>query len=231
MQKRILAFSAVTVIGLAGIAGCGGSAKSSPAKSSPAKSSPAKSSPAKSSDMGGMDMGSTPASTSAAPVAAHNDQDVMFAQEMIPHHQQAVEMAKGAATKAKNPAVKTLAGQIEQAQGPQIQTMTGWLTSWGVTVTPSPSPSPSDTSMPGMDMGGTPGQGMMSAAEMKQLDKASGAAFDTRFLTMMIKHHEGAITMAKDEQAAGAYGPAKTMAGDIISGQSAEIATMRSLLK
>jgi uncharacterized protein (DUF305 family) len=209
MNKRILGFSAATVIGLAGIAGCGGAAKSSAAKSS---------------DMGGMNMPTASASTSAAAVAAHNDQDVMFAQGMIPHHQQAVQMAKVAATKAKKPAVKTLAGQIEQAQGPQIQTMTGWLKSWGV------KPSPSDNSMPGMDMGG-PGQGMMSAAEMKQLGKASGAAFDKMFLTMMIKHHEGAITMAKNEQAAGSYGPAKTMAGDIISGQSAEIATMRSLLK
>jgi uncharacterized protein (DUF305 family) len=206
MNKRILTFSAATAIGLAGIAGCGGAAKSS--------------------DMGGMNMGSTAASTSAsAPVAQHNDQDVMFAQAMIPHHQQAVEMAKLAATKANNPAVKTLAGQIEQAQGPQIQTMTGWLKSWGVT------PTPSDTSMPGMDMGGTPGQGMMSAAEMKQLDKASGTAYDKMFLTMMIKHHEGAITMAKTEQAKGSYGPAKTMADNIISGQSTEIATMRSLLK
>jgi uncharacterized protein (DUF305 family) len=153
MNKRILAFSTATVIGLTGIAACGGNA-------------------AKSSDMGGMNMASPSVSTSTAPSAVHNDQDVMFAQAMIPHHQQAVEMAKAAVTKAKNPAVKTLAGQIEQAQGPEIKTMTGWLNSWGVT------PSPSGGGMPGMagmDMG--PGQGMMSAAEMKKLDKASGAAF------------------------------------------------------
>jgi uncharacterized protein (DUF305 family) len=203
MHKRILAFSAATVIGLAGIAGFGGAAKNS--------------------DMGGMNMASPSASTSAAPVPAHNDQDVMFTQAMIPHHEQAVAMAKLAATRAKNPAVKTLAGQIERAQGPQIQTMTGWLKSWGVT------PSPSGGSMPGM--GGTPMPGMMPTAEMNKLGKASGAAFDKMFLTMMIKHHEGAITMAKTEQAKGSYGPAKTLAGNIISGQSAEIATMRSLLK
>jgi uncharacterized protein (DUF305 family) len=200
MNKRIGAFSAATVIGLAGIAGFGGAANSS--------------------DMGGMNMASPSASTSAALAAQHNDQDVMFAQAMSVHHQQAVEMAKLAATRASNPAVKTLAGQIEQEQGPQIQTMTGWLKSWGVR------PSPSGGGMSGMNMGG-----MMSADEMNKLGKASGAAFDRMFLTMMIKHHEGAITMAKAEQAKGSYGPAKTMAGNIISGQSAEIATMRSLLK
>jgi uncharacterized protein (DUF305 family) len=195
MNKRIPAFSAATVIGLAGIAGFGGAAKSS--------------------DMVGMNMASPSASTSADPAAQHNGQDVMFAQAMSAHHEQGVEMAKLAVTRANNPAVKTLAGQIERAQGQQIQTMTGWLKSWGVT------PSPSDISMPGM----------MSAAEMNKLDKASGAAFDKMFLTMMIKHHEGAIPMAKTEQTKGSYGPAKTMAGNIISSQSAEIATMRSLLK
>jgi uncharacterized protein (DUF305 family) len=80
-------------------------------------------------------------------------------------------------------------------------------------------------------MGGTTGKGMMSAADMKMLDKASGAEFDKMFLTMMIKHHEGAIAMARDEQAKGLYGPAKTLAASIVSSQSAQIATMRSLLK
>jgi uncharacterized protein (DUF305 family) len=75
------------------------------------------------------------------------------------------------------------------------------------------------------------GSGMMSEADMDSLKKASGAGFDAMFLTMMIKHHEGAITMAKDEQAKGAYAPAKTLAGSIITGQTAEITTMRGLLK
>ena len=113
MHKRILAFSAAIAIGLAGIAGFGGAAKSS--------------------DMGGMNMASPSASTSAALVAQHNGQDVMFAQAMSAHHEQGVEMAKLAVTRANNPAVKTLAGQIERTQGQQIQTMTGWLKSWGVT--------------------------------------------------------------------------------------------------
>ncbi|MCW2912204.1 MAG: copper resistance protein [Actinomycetia bacterium] len=215
MQKRTLAFCTATIIGLAGIAGIAGIAGCGGKDN-------------KSSDLGDMSMAnpSVSTSTSAAPAAQHNDQDVMFAQAMSAHHQQAVEMARLAVTKAKNPAVKTLAGQIEQAQGPEIKTMTGWLNSWGVTPSPSGGGMPG---MPGMDKG--PGQGMMSAAEMKKLDKASGAAFDKMFLTMMIKHHEGAITMAKVEQANGSYDPAKTLAANIVSGQSAQIATMRSLLK
>lgn len=71
---------------------------------------------------------------------------------------------------------------------------------------------------------------MMTADEMDQLGKASGKAFDTAFMELMIKHHEGAVAMAKTEQADGVFPEAKTMAGAIISSQTAEIATMNGLL-
>jgi uncharacterized protein (DUF305 family) len=164
-------------------------------------------------DMSGHSMG-----TSSAPATAgHNAQDVMFAQMMIPHHQQAITMAKQAATKASSPQVKQLARRIEQAQGPEIQKMTGWLETWGAA-------KPSDG---GMHMG----DGMMSDQDMKKLDTLSGKAFDHAFLQMMIKHHQGAITMAKTEQTQGSFADAKTMADNIVSSQSAEITTMRKLLK
>jgi uncharacterized protein (DUF305 family) len=147
---------------------------------------------------------------------AHNDADVMFAQMMIPHHQQAIVMAKQAATKASSPQVKRLAGQIEQAQGPEIQKMTGWLATWGAS-------KPSDG---GMHMG----DGMMSDQDMKKLDKLSGKPFDRAFLQLMIKHHQGAITMARTEQAQGSFPDAKALADSIVTSQSAEIATMRKLL-
>jgi uncharacterized protein (DUF305 family) len=146
----------------------------------------------------------------------------MFAQQMIPHHRQAIDMAKLAATRAKSPEVKKLATQIEGAQDPEITTMTGWLKEWGAAMP--------EESMPGMDHGKDM-PGMMTDADMTSMTKASGAAFDRMFLTMMIKHHEGAITMAKDEQAKGSSAPAKTLAGTIITAQTAEIATMRELLK
>jgi uncharacterized protein (DUF305 family) len=156
--------------------------------------------------------------TSSAPATTgHNAQDVMFAQMMIPHHQQAVTMAEQAATKASSPQVKQLAARIEQAQGPEIQKMTGWLETWGA----------SKPSKGGMHMG----SGMMSAQDMTKLGALSGTAFDRAFLQLMIKHHQGAITMARTEQAQGSFADAKAMAGSIVTSQSAEITTMRKLLK
>jgi uncharacterized protein (DUF305 family) len=162
--------------------------------------------------MAGHSMGAS----SAPATAGHNAQDVMFAQMMIPHHQQAIVMAKQAATKASSPQVKKLAKQIEQAQGPEIQMMTGWLQTWGAS-------KPSDG---GMHMG----DGMMSEQDMKKLDKLSGKPFDRAFLQMMIKHHQGAITMAKTEQAQGSSADAKALADSIVTSQSAEITTMQKLL-
>jgi uncharacterized protein (DUF305 family) len=161
--------------------------------------------------MAGHSMGAS----SAPATAGHNSQDVMFAQMMIPHHQQAIVMAKQAATKASSPQVEKLAEQIEQAQGPEIQMMTGWLQTWGAS-------KPSD----GMHMG----DGMMSDQDMKKLAKLSGKPFDRAFLQMMIKHHQGAITMAKTEQAQGSSADAKALADSIVTSQSAEITTMQKLL-
>lgn len=170
-----------------------------------------------SSPMSGMNQTSA-AATAASADAAFNDADVSFAQGMIPHHQQAIEMAKLAATRASDADVKKLAEQIETAQSPEITTMTGWLTAWG-----KPTAAPS---MGNMDMGDT---GMMSDADMTELKAASGTAFDKQFLTMMIAHHQGAITMAKDELAKGSNSDAKTLAQKIITTQQAEIDTMNGL--
>jgi uncharacterized protein (DUF305 family) len=202
-MKRVI-IASLALAGATAVAGCGGDS------------------------MDGMDHGSSPSVSASSPAAAgaqsasHNDQDVMFAQQMIPHHRQAVDMAKLASTRAKSPEVKKLATQIEGAQDPEINTMTGWLKEWGA--------APPEESMPGMDHG-MDMPGMMTEADMTSLTKASGADFDRMFLTMMIKHHEGAITMAKDEQTKGSSKPAKDLAGTIITAQTAEITTMRGLLK
>jgi uncharacterized protein (DUF305 family) len=163
----------------------------------------------------GHDMSGHGTAASPAPTGGHNAQDVMFAQMMIPHHQQAVTMAEQAATKASSPEVKQLAERIEQAQGPEIQKMAGWLRSWGV---------------PASGKGMHKGDGMMSEQDMKRLGALSGKAFDKAFLQMMIKHHQGAIAMAGTEQAQGSFPDAKAMAHAIATSQSAEIATMRKLL-
>lgn len=149
-----------------------------------------------------------------------NDTDVTFATDMIPHHRQAVEMAKLAETRAQSSEVKDLATQIMGAQDPEIQTMSGWLTSWG-------KPVPGE--MSGMDMSGSM-PGMMSTDDMDNLMNATGAEFDQVFLTLMVGHHRGAIEMAKTEQRDGMYAGAVALAEQIETAQTDEIATMEGLL-
>lgn len=162
---------------------------------------------------------SSASSASSSVSSQHNDADVAFAQEMIPHHQQAVAMADLAATRATNQQVKDLAAKIKAAQDPEIQTMTGWLSAWG---------QPTGMSGMGHDMGSMPG--MMNDADMKSLMGMSGADFDRQFLTMMISHHQGAVKMAQTEQSKGSSLEAKALAGKIVQDQTAEIAQMQTLL-
>ncbi len=147
-----------------------------------------------------------------------NKADVTFAQSMIPHHEQAVAMAKMAKAHASSPEVKKLADKIEGAQGPEISTMKGWLKDWGK--------SKSSGSMGGMS--GMPG--MMSDSDMKGLDEATGATFDKMFLTMMVAHHTGAIEMAKTEQSKGKNADAKALAKNIEKAQTTEMAQMKKML-
>ncbi|MDR7322653.1 MULTISPECIES: DUF305 domain-containing protein [Catenuloplanes] len=186
----------------------------------------------------GMDHGAgtttatTPPATATTPSAAasagtgSNAADVSFAQMMIEHHRQAVEMAELAGTRAGNAEVKALAEKIIAAQQPEIETMSGWLTAWGAAV---PEPSMTGMDMGGMDHGSSM-PGAMSAQDMAGLAAASGGEFDKQFLTLMIAHHEGAITMAQQETSQGASTEAKALAAKIVTDQQAEIVTMRELL-
>ncbi|MEU5991889.1 DUF305 domain-containing protein [Spirillospora sp. NPDC047418] len=170
--------------------------------------------------MSGHSMPASASPSNGGSQTQHNDQDVMFAQMMIPHHRQAIEMADLAAIRTSSPEVKQLAAEIKKAQDPEIKQLSAWLTGWGASV---PSPGMSGMSH-GMD-------GMMTDKEMKKLEGAKGAAFDKAFLEMMIKHHEGAVAMAKTEQSSGQFPAAKQMATDIVTSQSAEITKMKNLLK
>ncbi|MEU1084327.1 DUF305 domain-containing protein [Streptomyces sp. NPDC005908] len=163
----------------------------------------------------------TASASASASQGQHNAADVAFAKGMIPHHRQAVEMADLAPERAQSPEVKKLAADIRKAQDPEIKTLSGWLTSWGEEV-------PAEGAMDHSMHGGV--EGMMSAEEMTELEILSGKAFDSAFMEMMIEHHEGAVEMAKTEQADGAYEPAEKMAGQIIISQSAEIEQMNKLL-
>jgi len=149
-----------------------------------------------------------------------NDADVAFAQQMIPHHKQAIEMAKLAEDRASSDEVKELAAGIEAAQDPEIEQMTAWLESWGEEV-------PSG-GMEGMEHGDM--SGMMNEGDMKMLEDSSGAEFDRMFLEMMVEHHEGAIEMAETEVAEGENPDAVELAEKIASDQEAEIEKMNELL-
>lgn len=156
--------------------------------------------------------------------ASFNDADVTFAQQMIPHHRQATEMAGLAATRTKNQDVLDLADQIEAAQKPEIDAMSGWLKSWNKDVS-------TGSSMPGMNHSSDETMsGMMSADEMSSLENASGDDFDNQFLTMMIKHHQGAIDMGRTEEETGKYVHAVDLSKKIQKDQAAEIAVMQGLL-
>lgn len=140
--------------------------------------------------------------------------DIMFAQMMIPHHQQAVDMGNLAETRASNAEVTALALQIRDEQAPEIEQMKGWLSSAGA------------SEHMGHDMGM---DGMLSDAEFAALEAATGTEFDRLFVAGMIAHHEGAIqmtSMISDSTNA----EARALAEAIVTSQTAQIATLKELL-
>ncbi len=171
-------------------------------------------------------MSSPTAEQSPAEASAQfNDADVQFAQMMIPHHQQAVEMSDLIADKSGiDPQVLDLAAQIKEAQAPEIEQLTQWLEQWGAPVPESGSMD----SMDSMDHGSM--SGMMSADDMQALEDASGAEAGRLFLSQMISHHQGAVAMAQTEIDEGENADAIAMAKGIVETQQAEISTMNELL-
>ena len=177
-----------------------------------------------SSDMGSMDMGSSDSSSvdmgySIPESADFNDADVMFAQMMIPHHEQAIEMSDIALdpNTGASAAVIALATQIKGAQDPEISQMKNLLTTWGM---PMEMGSMDHSSM--MD-------GMLSLEEMDSLGQLKGAEFDKAWAKGMIAHHEGAIAMANDVLANGKNSEILALANAVVSGQSTEIEILKPL--
>ena len=201
------------------LAGCGGDNQSTDGTGSGAGSTANSSSPDGTTSSG-------PVGTPAA--GPRNDADIGFATGMVPHHAQAVEMADLLFAKDDiDPAVTQLAEQIKDAQGPEIEQMSGWLAGWG-----APVPSAEGGGMDGMDHSESGGSmpGMMSNAEMAALEDASGADAEKLFLEQMITHHLGAVEMAKSELRDGENRDATQLAQTIIASQESEIASMTELL-
>lgn len=167
-----------------------------------------------------MDMGNTDSGSSASESTDFNETDVAFSQGMIVHHQGALEMATLAEGRAEDPRVLDLAGRIEAAQDPEIETMTGWLEDWGQ---PTSAEDSGGMDMGGMDMGGM-------EVDISGLEAASGAEFDRMWLEMMTEHHKGAVDMSETEIADGQNADAIALAEQIVESQSAEIEEMETLL-
>lgn len=164
----------------------------------------------------------TEAPTAAGASVTLNDADVEFAQGMIAHHEQAVEMAEIALdpNAGAGAEVTDLATRIQAAQEPEIEQMTAWLTAAGESTTMDLSD--------GHDMSEM--EGMMSAEQMDALVVATGPEFDQMWLEMMIVHHEGAISQSETVKADGSNSDVLLLADQIITAQQGEIAEMQALL-
>ena len=158
-------------------------------------------------------------STSAEQVAAHDADDIQFAQLMIPHHQQAVELAAMVPDRSTNPDVIALAAKVASEQQPEISTMKALLLQWNVNLESH------ESGHAGMAM-----QGMVDDATMVKLDSLKGGDFDTLWLQAMISHHQGAIEMAKTEIADGTNADLISLAKNIVTAQQAEVDQMRRIL-
>ena len=142
---------------------------------------------------------------------------------MIEHHVGAIEMADLALERATTPEVRDLATRIREAQGPEIDLMTGWLESKG-------EPTGSGN-MTGMDHGSVEMDGLDQTEAMADLEQVSGAEFDRRFLQLMIAHHTGALEMAQTQLGDGVNTEMLDLAQTIVDAQEAEIAEMEDLLE
>lgn len=151
--------------------------------------------------------------------AGFNADDVAFATNMIPHHEQAVELSALVPDRSTNPQVKTLAEQISTAQEPEIRAMRVLLVQWQ-----------ESESNPGHGGHGGDMHGMVDGATMAKLKSLSGPEFDTLWLQSMIAHHHGAIEMAKAELANGENVDAKRLAQTMVDTQQAEIDQMNRML-
>ncbi|MCV7281657.1 DUF305 domain-containing protein [Mycolicibacterium flavescens] len=152
--------------------------------------------------------------------AGYNADDVAFATNMIPHHEQAVELSALVPERSTNPEVQALAEQISAAQGPEIQIMKVLLVQW----------KENPDSGTGHEAHGAEMHGMVDEATMTRLKSLSGAEFDTLWLQSMISHHEGAVEMAKAELANGENVDAKRLAQTMVDTQQAEINQMNQML-
>jgi uncharacterized protein (DUF305 family) len=168
--------------------------------------------------MKGMDMGHEIVIPKGAP---YTKADVEFMQGMIAHHAQAIVMSRMAESHGANPQVLKLSNKIDQSQVPEIRIMQNWLQR-------NNQFAPDTSSWHNMMMAG-----MLTTAQLKELDAATGVAFDRTYLRMMIQHHAGALKMVDDlfnTSLAGQEVDVNVFANDVVTVQTTEIGIMQRLL-
>ncbi len=155
--------------------------------------------------------------------------DVQFMQHMIVHHAQAVEMTALIESHTTNKQIRSLGARISSSQSDEIKFMKRWLTVRG-----EPLAAPHSHKMSGMDMSSHSllMPGMLTAQQMETLRKAKGEEFDRLFLTGMIQHHQGALTMVKElfDNGAGQDAEVFNFSTEVDTGQRAEIKIMQNML-
>ncbi|GAA4195024.1 DUF305 domain-containing protein [Streptosporangium oxazolinicum] len=160
---------------------------------------------------------SSAAVTAGTPVQAvglagdRADADVRFSQEMIPHHRQTIQLADLVAGRSENPYVRDLAAKIKKKESADIDLMSGWLRSWKVEV-----PAEGDHAAHNMP-------GMLSATQLSSLEGRSGASFDKLWLSVLGKHLNSGVQMAKVAIALGRHRPTTQLAEKMVSEQRAQI--------
>lgn len=214
MSWRHLASGLGAALALAGLAACTGDASENAAPSDTAPvivpgrpGEPASTIP--------------PGQATPPPSTPPNATDVQFVQNMIVHHQQALDMANLVPQRSARDDVKRFADRVLDSQRVEIDAMNDWLRRHGhPTIDPEHGGHGQHAGMPGM---ATP-------AQLDTLRAASGPEFDRLFLQLMITHHEGALTMAGQAQTHGRDVRVQELADDVIVGQTDEINTMRAML-
>ena len=217
-MKRSTTLTTLALASALALAGCGTSGAQEGAGTDAETAAPAASASAATST----------GAASGEPIAAeHNDADVMFAQMMLPHHEQAVEMSEMLLAKDDVPAeVAEFAQRVIDAQGPEIERMNDMLTAWEA------EPLADAEDMDGMDHGSGAGMsGMMSEEDMSALEDAQGTGAAQLYLEQMTVHHEGAVEMAQDQVEQGQNPQAVELARQVVADQEAEIAEMEQMLQ
>ncbi|WP_435213226.1 DUF305 domain-containing protein [Streptomyces sp. bgisy034] len=202
----------LAVLAVLALGGCDDAETKSPARSGPSVIVPGK--PGESNRM----LSAEEAERQRAEDDSPNSADVSYARMMIAHHTQALEMTELVPDRAESTKVTKLAERIAAAQKPEIAAMQGWLKANGKAGHGDGHDHDHD-SMPGM----------ATEAQLEKLRAARGKAFDQLFLTLMITHHEGAITMATDVKGQGNNIRVEEMADEVIAQQTSEITRMRDM--